>query len=129
MDRGAWRAVVHGVARVGQEVMPSTRVNCAAPKKQREEVCCAQSSIGLSLPSVRRPSATTRVRFTELSKLVGGKGIPPSITPRNLSIHDLWDGKRGTQHCHFSKSHNRRDNQRVFDDIQISSACYHLPQH
>ena len=130
MDGGAWRAVVHGgtKSRTGGYACYSCKLYSPEGAMQG----------GLPRPEEHRatepaasplPSATAHARFTELSKLVEGKGIPPSITPRNLSIHGLWDGKRGTQHCHFSKSHNTRDSQRISDDIQVSSACSHFPQH
>ena len=135
MDRGAWRAAVHGVAksRTGGYAFYFCKLpSCEAPKKQRREVCWGprkHSATSLGPQTLLLPSVTTHMRSTELSKLVEGKGIPPAATPRNLSIYGLRDVHRGSQHCHFSKSHNRRDNPRIFDDIQILSACYHFPQH
>lgn len=79
-------------------------------------------------------SVTQHMWIKGLWKLgVEVKGIPLSATPRNLNIYGLWDVNKGnwtqSQYCHFSKSHNRRDNLNMFDDIQISSMCYHFTQH
>ena len=123
-----------GSQRIVQEAMPSTSVNSPAAQPPRNNAGRSAGALGSTvLPHPARslccslPSPGTRGHG--VVKISGREGDPSARHPRNLSLYGLRDVKRGTQHCRFCKSHNRRDNPRIFDDIQISSTRYHFPQH